>query len=332
MTEYQSSVLFASSAPSSGASSSSRPQFVTAGDVIAESASGSLLGHGTLLVGDAVRSTVCGHVERVNKLITVRPSHSRYLGETGDVVVGRVVGVGDQRWQVDLAARQHASLLLASIHLPGGALRRRNAEDALSIRSFYREGDVLACEVQKVRGDGSIALHTRSERYGRRAGGMLVQLPCALVRRCKQHIQAVEGAPGVELVLGCNGWLWIGKQRESGRKRAAAAEEEGGKEEEDEEEAVRAQEAEVVLTRDERERVVRVANCVHVLRERGTAVWNVSIADVLAASLQMGLPAKAMRNPDVIPVLADAAAAIGQRRDRQQQAAEAETERMREDG
>lgn len=64
-------------------------------------------GHGTLLVDGVLRATTCGTVQRVNKLVAVRPLKSRcaqsaqlrgdagdvsrsYTAETGDVVVGRV--------------------------------------------------------------------------------------------------------------------------------------------------------------------------------------------------------------------------------------------------
>lgn len=35
-------------------------------------------------------ASVAGHVERVNKLISVRPARARFNGEIGDVVVGRI--------------------------------------------------------------------------------------------------------------------------------------------------------------------------------------------------------------------------------------------------
>ena len=38
-------------------------------------------------------ASVCGIVERENKLISVRPLKSRYVPTIGDVVVGRVTGV-----------------------------------------------------------------------------------------------------------------------------------------------------------------------------------------------------------------------------------------------
>ena len=51
-------------------------------------------GHGTQVVDDQkLVATVCGVVEKVNKLMTVRVLHSRYSAEIGDVVVGRVTEV-----------------------------------------------------------------------------------------------------------------------------------------------------------------------------------------------------------------------------------------------
>lgn len=38
-------------------------------------------------------ASVCGVVERINKLISVRPLKSRYVAKIGDVVVGRITSV-----------------------------------------------------------------------------------------------------------------------------------------------------------------------------------------------------------------------------------------------
>jgi len=50
-------------------------------------------GHGTQVRGDRLVATVCGVIDRVNKLITVRTLHRRYGAEVGDVVIGRVTEV-----------------------------------------------------------------------------------------------------------------------------------------------------------------------------------------------------------------------------------------------
>ena len=45
---------------------------------------------------DCLYSSVAGVVERVNQLISVRPLKSRYNGEIGDVVIGRVTEVSQK--------------------------------------------------------------------------------------------------------------------------------------------------------------------------------------------------------------------------------------------
>ena len=51
------------------------------------------------------------------------------------------------------------------------------------------------------------------------------------------------------------------------------------------------------------------ANCVHVLACTSVLIWNETIAAVYATSVELGLPAKAMRNPDVMQVLVHSARA-----------------------
>lgn len=45
-------------------------------------------------------------MHRVNKLVSVSAARSRFNGEIGDVVVGRITSVGQKRWKVDINARQ----------------------------------------------------------------------------------------------------------------------------------------------------------------------------------------------------------------------------------
>lgn len=92
-------------------------------------------------------ATMCGVVQRLNKLVMVRAYKSRYAPEIGDVVVGRVDELQTRRWAVDIGSRPQSSLQLSAVDLPGGVQRRRTAEDELVMRAVFREGDVLAAEV-----------------------------------------------------------------------------------------------------------------------------------------------------------------------------------------
>ena len=128
-------------------------------------------------------------------------------GEVGDVVVARIVDVGTKRWRADVNARQHAILMLSSINLPGGEQRRRTAEDQLNMRQFYVEHELMSAEVQAFFHDGAMSLHTRSLKYGKLEGGVLVVVAPSLMKRLRQHFHTFEF--GVHAIFGMNGYVWV---------------------------------------------------------------------------------------------------------------------------
>jgi hypothetical protein len=106
---------------------------------------GYLRGHGCFIEDSSVDadgpqlvSCVAGQIERVNKLITVRPLKSRYIGEVGDLIVGRVTAVESKRWKADIGAQKDATLQLSSVNLPGGVQRMRTHEDQLQVNRCRR--------------------------------------------------------------------------------------------------------------------------------------------------------------------------------------------------
>lgn len=176
---------------------------------------GFMRGHGTFLSPDGeLISSVAGKVAQINKLISVHAPRARFVGETGDVVVGRIieVQVGQRRWKVETGARLDSVLLLNHINLPGGELRRKTTEDEMMMRSYFKEGDLIVAEVQSTFQDGSLSLHTRSLRYGRVGQGTLVRVPPFLVERCKILFHNLP-LIGVHLILANNGYVWISASR-----------------------------------------------------------------------------------------------------------------------
>ncbi|KAL7301286.1 exosome complex component RRP4 [Trichogramma pretiosum] len=168
-----------------------------------------LRGHGTYMdTQQVLRASVAGNLERVNKLISVRPYKTRYQGEIGDVVIGRITEVQQKRWKVDTNAKLDSALLLSSVNLPGGELRRRSAEDEQAMRRYLQEGDVVCAEVQSIFADGSLSLHTRVLKYGKLSQGIMMKLSPSMIKRQKQHFHNL--ANGAVLILGNNGNVWIG--------------------------------------------------------------------------------------------------------------------------
>ncbi|XP_063972257.1 uncharacterized protein LOC135160041 [Diachasmimorpha longicaudata] len=188
-------------------------KFYTPGEEVSDQTD-YLRGHGTYVDDDGcLRASVAGVLEKVNKLISIRPLKTRYQGEIGDVVVGRISEVQQSRWKVDTNSKMDSVLLLSSVNLPGGELRRRSAEDEQTMRRYLQEGDLICAEVQSTYADGSLSLHTRVLKYGKLSQGMMIKVPPALIKRKKTHFHHLPN--GATLILGNNGYVWIGASSQS---------------------------------------------------------------------------------------------------------------------
>ncbi|XP_010247912.1 PREDICTED: exosome complex component RRP4 homolog [Nelumbo nucifera] len=175
---------------------------------------GVLKGHGTIELDGEVVATLCGVVERVNKLVYVRTLRARYKPEVGDIIVGRVIEIAPKRWRIEINFSQDAVLMLSSMNLPDGIQRRRTAVDELNMRSIFEENDVICAEVRGFQHDGSLHLQARSQKYGKLGRGQLLTVPPYLVKRRKQHFHHLEQY-GIDLILGCNGFIWVGEHVEA---------------------------------------------------------------------------------------------------------------------
>eukprot|EP00929_Paragymnodinium_shiwhaense_P047775 TRINITY_DN24236_c0_g1_i1.p1 TRINITY_DN24236_c0_g1~~TRINITY_DN24236_c0_g1_i1.p1 ORF type:complete len:333 (+),score=64.85 TRINITY_DN24236_c0_g1_i1:64-1062(+) len=238
-----------------------RPQLVCPGDAITAEP-GALRGKGIVERDDGkLIAAVTGVVEQVNKLIYVRPLKHKYVGNVGDVVVGRVVEVGADRWSLEIGTANHASLHLGAIQLPGNVQRRRTDEDTLRMREFFGEDDLISAEVQRVGESGDVALQTRTARYGKLQNGVLALIPSIYVRRQAQHFVTLPAPIGVLVVLGNNGHIWI----------SAPPKVAGAAHKETLNFSQMDQQYELV-TEELRERICRVRNCVMFLAQHGLEV------------------------------------------------------------
>ncbi|KAM7533909.1 hypothetical protein Aperf_G00000113233 [Anoplocephala perfoliata] len=177
-------------------------------------------------------ASLAGRMKSVNKLVYVEPPNTRYSGNVGDTVVGRIVEVEQKRWKVDVNSYRLANLSLANVKLPTGELRRKSEDDERAMRSFMREGDLIVAEVREIYRDGSLQLHMPGMRTGRLGEGLVLRLPPSLIRRQKihRHQLLVPGGCGtnamldefqavsrqnvnIGLILGCNGLVWVGPAR-----------------------------------------------------------------------------------------------------------------------
>ena len=196
------------SASATATATAAANSIVTPGELITEDPTW-MKGHGTYFINDKTYSSVAGSISRVNRLLSVIPLRGRYSPETGDHVIGRITDVGNKRCKVDIGAKQDAILMLGSVNLPGGVLRRKSESDELQMRNFLKEGDLLNCEVQTIFNNGIASLHTRSLKYGKLRNGIFLKIPSPLIVKTKNHAFDLPG--NVSIVLGTNGYIWLYK-------------------------------------------------------------------------------------------------------------------------
>lgn len=180
-------------------------QYMGPGDVVTRETD-VLRGHGTTNRAGELTATLSGTVERINKLVKVNPPKSRYVGEVGDIIVGRVSEVLPRRWKVDINATAVATLRLDNVQLENNEQRKRTADDDLNMREYLREGDLVSAEIQEYKQDRSIMLQCRT-RNGKLEAGSLLSVPPHLIKRLKHHYHLLTC--GVSVILGCNGYVWV---------------------------------------------------------------------------------------------------------------------------
>lgn len=316
---------------------------VVPGQVIASTTSSASLeeesflrGHGTYLehvenpqtsqLEQRLVASVCGTVQRVNKLITVIPaSSSLYHGQVGDLVVGRVVAVGASRWRVQLVGNggRDAQLPLSGIHLPGGVQRIRTAQDQRDMRQFFVEGDLVSAEVHKVQQDGTLLLHTRSTRYGKLDNGVLVAgIPPALMARRKNHY-LTDFLEHMDVVWGTNGNVWIQRRLNRNQSGGSSTAAEDGtsntnitagnassnnnplEDLNEVHEKLRQEHSSSPLLKEDRIRLARLRNSMECLRMVHTMMTPEAVANVYTMSLEENIrPADMLRPATVLHLTA----------------------------
>ena len=170
------------------------------------SESGFIQGKGTYEEKGVIYSSIIGYVNQTDKLVSVIPLKSRYTCKVGDVVIGRVSEIHNKKWKIDINSSDSAGLHLNAVNL-AEVQRRKTEEDEKQMRQFLREGDLVCAEVQSVNQDGTINLHIRSNKFGKLANGVLVEIEHSLVKQHSKHI--VDLTFGVKIILAMNGKVWL---------------------------------------------------------------------------------------------------------------------------
>jgi len=172
--------------------------------------------------------------------------------------------------------------------------RIRTYEDQLQMRTIFVEGDLVSAEVQSLMGDGTASLHTRSLRYGKLVNGVLVTVPSSLVRRQKQHFVTLPC--NVDVLLGCNGFIWIQRTTPDSWKDENAMDLPKA----ETLQALRKRHAETPNSEEEEKKMLRVKNSISILKTVFRFVNAGTIMDVYDKSVSLGLSLMQMLTPENI--------------------------------
>ena len=132
---------------------------------------------------------------------------SPYSPEIGDVIIGRIMSVEKKFWIVNINAQREGILNLTAINLPQGEQRIRSEEDAMQMRKFFKENDLLSGEIQQINPNGLIHIQTRNLKYGKLKNGILIKVNHGLIK--KQKHQFIDLVDNIKAILGMNGCVWV---------------------------------------------------------------------------------------------------------------------------
>ncbi|CDO62751.1 exosome complex component RRP4, putative [Plasmodium reichenowi] len=166
-----------------------------------------LKGGGLYEEDDMFHACILGRVNYINKLIYVEPLKGKYTGSVGDLLVGKIKDISNDKWIVEIGSYCRAFLSISQTNISIFSQRIRLYNDVINMIHIYKPDDIIACEIQRISTDGTIILHTRSSIYGKLSNGVLIIVPQTLIHNQKKHIFVFPC--NVQIILGMNGYIWI---------------------------------------------------------------------------------------------------------------------------
>lgn len=182
-------------------------KYVIPGESIIDDSQGFMAGQGTYICDNKIISSTFGYVNTIDKLINVVSSKLYYKPDQGDVFVGRITSIEKGLWKVNVNSKREGVLNIVNINLPKGEQRKRNQDDTLNMKNFFKENDLLSGEILSYNHDGAIHLQTRNMKYGRLKNGMIVRVNANLVKKMKSHFVSLIN--GIKIIFGKNGNIFV---------------------------------------------------------------------------------------------------------------------------
>lgn len=175
---------------------------VVPGEVVA-SGSAYLPGEGTRRDGNDIIASKFGLLEKSDKLIKIIPLSGAYIPRVGNTVIGQVIDVTFNGWQVDIASPQLAFLPVSECF---GYINKRDLNETYTFR------DMIVTKIKSIKSRG-IDVSMREKGLRRLEGGMIIKInPTRVPRvigRAGSMVNTIKDEANCSLVVGQNGIVWI---------------------------------------------------------------------------------------------------------------------------
>ncbi|MDD2655015.1 MAG: exosome complex RNA-binding protein Rrp4 [Candidatus Nanoarchaeia archaeon] len=157
--------------------------------------------------GEDIVASRIGLAQVKGRVIQVIPLTGPYMPEVGDVVIGRIVDMNYNGWEIDIGHHIKPFLTVNDV-VPKFKQRSSNFDMA----RIFNIGDIIRVTIIKA-AKNDIKLGTRDRTFGRLNNGILVKIPSVKVPRVigkkGSMISLLKDFSGCRIFVGKNGWIWI---------------------------------------------------------------------------------------------------------------------------
>jgi len=179
---------------------------VVPGDLLAEGMS-YIPGNRAFREKEKIFSSTVGLVSLRGRVIKVIPLAGRYMPKKGDVVIGKITGIGSSGWMVDIFAPYNADLNIGEATAGYIDLNKTELGSIFDVDEYVL-GEVIAITERKF-----IKLTTKHRPYRKLQGGNIIRVSPTKIPRIigkeGSMISMLKNASGCEIVVGQNGLVWM---------------------------------------------------------------------------------------------------------------------------
>jgi len=161
-------------------------------------------GSGTYVQEGKVYSSLLGVKSIRSNYVNVIPLSGRYLPQTADTVVGKIIDIGPSNWLVDINAPYPAPL-----HVNEVPWRVEFGDTA----RFLKVGDVIMAKILMMDETNKIQVTMNESGMRKLQGGHVIQISYSKVPRVigkgGSMIQMIKNMTDSRIFVGQNGMIWI---------------------------------------------------------------------------------------------------------------------------